>query len=180
MGLKLNVDIDTALGQTKELYIRIESITVHRTFGRVTVAITAWKSKKDSDISKNSRGEKVQGLVGNKIVYYEIEDSLGQEVMIPSVISFDTTKPRRVVVPVFEDRESFEEVPYKDVDEEGNWITCYKTEKTVERVQIGEREEITQELDLRVEDNLLSWSYGQVKAKLAEIVPIGLIEDVEE
>lgn len=180
MGLKLNIDTDTALGQTKELYIRIESITVHRTFGKVTVAITAWKSKKDSDISKDSRGQKVQGLIGNKIVYYETEGSLGQEVEIPSVFSFDTVRPKKIVIPVFDIRETFEEIPYKDVDEEGNWITCYKTEKTVERVQIGEKEEITQVLDLRVEDNLLSWSYGQIKAKLAELVPVSVIEDVEE
>lgn len=180
MGLQIKVDMDTAVGATPSIYLRVESINIHRVFGKITVGITVWDSKESSDENKSSLGKEVKGLVGNKVVYYRHDGDLGTEVSFPTIYQFNVLKPKRVRIPVFEEVVRFEEVPYKDVDEDGNWITCYKTEKVVEREKVGEREDITQVLDLRIEKNLLSWCYGQLKASLGEIFPIEYIEDVEE
>ena len=55
MGVLLKADLDTNLGSTKEIYIRIENINLNRTFGRVKVAVTYWIDQDHSEVFKHSK-----------------------------------------------------------------------------------------------------------------------------
>jgi len=178
MGLRLNIDLDTTAGPSKEVYVKIENIQLNRTFGKVNVGLTYWMSKEISDaVQDNSQSHFPKGQVGDKVIYYEDKYDEGKEISLPTYLSFDMKKPVQIKIPIYEEKTHSEEVPYVGFDENGDEITKWRTEKVTEKVLIGERLDVIQVIDLDIESRLLSWCYGQVTAALGKVLPIENIEN---
>lgn len=178
MGLKLQADLDTDLGSSKETYVRIDNINLNRIYRTVGVAVTYWLNKKASDTARKKNTTKLsKGLVQNRVIYYETKDSIGTEIELPTYFKFDMTNPQEIEVPVYEDVPVDVEVPYIGFDKRGRRITKYRTETKLEKRQIGTRKDISQVLDLDIEKGLVSWCYGQVKAALGKYLPVEIIKD---
>ena len=149
MGLRVRADLETSLGPSKNVYVRVENINLNRTFGKIKVAVTYWIDKESSEDFKHSEERYPENQISNHIVYYRSKNDLGQELYLPVVFEFDMCRRQ----------------------------TKYKTQKFTESVKKGEREDTQQVLDLDIEHNLVSWCYGQVKAELSKSLPVELIED---
>ena len=92
MGLRLSIDLDTNLGNTQEAYVRIESIVVNRTIGKIFVGITVWLSKSIHDLAKADGNSFVlSGQIENFVVSYEDtkNNPHGLELTIPLFYEFD-------------------------------------------------------------------------------------------
>ena len=173
------MDLDTNLGSSKEVYFRIENINLNRTIGKVGVAVTYWINQDYSENFKHSLDRVPKGQISDLVVFYEDENSMGEEINLPTFFEFYLTKPLTVKIPIYEIKEIPEEVPYVSFDQLGRKITKYRTIQRKEKIQIGEKTDITQVLDPDIENSLVSWCYGQVKAKLADYVPVELLIDVK-
>lgn len=171
------MDLDTDLGSSKKVYVRIENINLNRTFGKVGVAVTYWVDKSYSDTFKNSEDRFPKGQISNLVVFYENEESLGEELELPTYFEFNLTKPLQIKVPIYETKEVPEEVPYVGFDNLGRKVTRYRTVVRQVKDKIGEKNDVTQVLDLDIESHLLSWCYGQIKAQIGKQLPIELLED---
>lgn len=180
MGVVLKADLDTNLGSSKKIYIRIENINLNRTLGRVKVAVTYWVDQEHSELFKHSLDRHPKGSISNKVILYgeqENEDSLGREIDLPTYFEFDLSRPQKVMHPIYETKEVREEVPYVSFDELGRRKTAYRTVTHNVREKVGEKEDVTQVLDFDIEKTLISWCYGQIKAQLSNYVPVELLED---
>ena len=180
MGVLLKGDLDTNLGSSKKIYIRIENINLNRTLGRVKVAVTYWIDQTYSDIFKHSENRHPKGVISNKIILYgeQIDESgLGREVDLPTYFEFNLTRPEKIKLPIYETKEVTEEVPYVSFDDMGRRRTAYRTVTRKINEKVGEKEDVTQVLDFDIEKTLISWCYGQIKAQLGNYIPIELLED---
>lgn len=179
MGLIIRSDLDTSLGASKKVYIRIENLTLNRTFGKVKVAVSYWVDQDHSEIFKHSLERNPKGQIANKIIFYpdNDQDSMGEEITLPTLFEFNFTKPKTVYIPVYESKMVTEEVPYITFDELGRRSTAYRTITRKIKEKVGEKPDVTQVLDFDIEKTLISWCYGQVKAHLAELIPADLLED---
>lgn len=178
MGLKLQVDLDTSLGSSNKVYLRIDNINLNRVFRTVKVAVTYWYDKSFADASrKKVKSGFSKGLIENKVVLYTTEDSLGTELELPTHFEFSMTNPEEVEVPVYEDVPVDVEVPYIGFDKQGRRVTKYRTETKLERHQIGTRKDTNQVLDLDIETGLVSWCYGQIKAILGKQIPVEFLKE---
>lgn len=179
MGLIIHSDLDTNLGASEKVYIRIENLTLNRTFGKVKVAVSYWIDQDHSEIFKHSLERCPKGQISNKIIFYpdETEDSLGEEITLPVLFELNLTKPKTVYIPIYETKTVTEEVPYISFDELGRRSTAYRTVTRNVKEKVGEKPDVTQVLDFDIEKTLISWCYGQIKAHLAELIPADLLED---
>jgi len=176
MGVVLRGNLDTNLGSSKGIYIRIENINLNRTFGKVKVAVTYWIEQEYSNLFKHSTSRHPEGQIINK-VFWENEGE-EQELELPLLFEFDLTKPEQIKIPIYKLETVSEEVPYLRFDELGRRQTAYRTVQRQVKTKVGEKNDITQVLDFDIEKTLISWCYGQIKAQLAKIVPIEFLEDV--
>lgn len=97
MGLRLAMDLDTNLGNSQDVYVRIENINVNKTFRRIQVATTLWLSKSTSDLSKEEGSPLVPfGLIDKHVVSYEdiVNNPLGTELDLPVFFEFDLDESR--------------------------------------------------------------------------------------
>lgn len=177
MGLLLQADLETNLGASKKVYVRIENINLNRTFGKVKVAVTYWINQEHSEQFKHSTLRHPQGQISNTVVLYDDKGVEGEEKTLPTYFEFDLSKPKRVKIPVYEVKEVTDEVPFFRFDDLGRKQTSYRTVKRKEKVKVGEKDDLTQVLDFDIEKTLISWCYGQIKAQLAQIIPGNLLED---
>ena len=177
MGVLLNMDLDTDLGSSKKVYVRIENINLNRTFGKVGVAVTYWIDQEYSNLFKNSEDRNCKGQISNLVIYYPNPDHLGEEIELPTYFEFNLTKPLLVKIPIYETKEIPEEIPYVSFDNLGRKVTKYRTVTRTIKNKVGEKEDISQVLDIDIESHLLSWCYGQVKAQLGQKLPIELLKD---
>lgn len=179
MGLLIRADVDTSLGSSKEVYIRIENINLNRTFGKVKVAVTYWIDQNHSELFKHSTKRHPKGQIVNKLIFFSEEDpSLdGMMVELPTCFEFELTKPKQVKLPIYETKQVTEEVPYVKFDEMGRRSTAFRTVSRQVKVKVGEKNDLTQVLDFDIEKTLISWCYGQIKSQLAEIIPVDFLED---
>lgn len=177
MGLRIKTDLETNLGPSKNVYVRVENINLNRTFGKIKVAVTYWMDRESSVDFKYSESRNPENQISNHIIYYRSKSDLGQEIYLPTVFEFDMYQPKKVMVPIVEEREYTAEVPYVSFDSRGRRQTKYKTQKFIETIKKGEREDTQQVLDLNIEHTLVSWCYGQVKAELSKSLPVELIEN---
>jgi len=177
MGVVLNSSIDTNLGSSDKIYLRIENINLNRTFGKVTVAVTYWINQSYSETFKHSTSRYPKGQILNNVIYYGDDDIEGEEITLPVLFEFDLTTPKKIMVPLYKIEEVSEEVPYIKFDDLGRKTVAYRTVHHTVKTKIGEKEDITQVLDFNIEKTLISWCYGQIKAQLAEIIPIDILLD---
>ena len=177
MGVLMSMDLDTDLGSSKEVYFRIENINLNRTIGKVGVAVTYWINQEYSETFKRSLDRNPKGQISDLVVLYADDNSIGEEIKLPTFFEFYLTKPVTIKVPIYEVQEVPEEIPYVSFDQLGRKITKYRTVIRKEKTKIGEKNDLTQVLDPDIESNLVSWCYGQVKAELAKYVPVEQLVD---
>ena len=86
MGLRLQVDLETNRGPTNKLFVRIDSWKVNMTLGEVKFTTTSWldKSYGDRFLRKyfTDALQPAVGLVGGKVIYYDVPSSDGEELII--------------------------------------------------------------------------------------------------
>ena len=178
MGLLIKAPLDTTQGSVEKAYIRVESIQINRTTGIVRVAVTLWASKEDSDDSRKDIKFIPVNQIGNKIrIYKERYRDSGKDIEIPTYFIFSSKKPRIVRIPVYEEVEIPEEIPYLTFDDDGSSRIDYRTEYIKEKKIIGYQDDVNQDVSLDFESGLLSWIYGQIKSELLPILPPGTLVD---
>ena len=177
MGLRLRSSIDTNLGPTDKLYVRVDNINVNRIYRTVRVGVTYWFDKDTADSSRERNSRLSKGMVSNKIIIYEDPRKEGKEINLPVHFEFKMESPRKVTIPIYEETPVEVEKPYVGFDDNGRRVILYRTETIVEKKKIGEREDYSQVLDLDLETSLVSWCYGQIKAELGQKIPVELLEN---
>lgn len=96
MGLRITVDVDTTLGSSDRIYLRIDNIRVDRFYNYVEIGVTLWLDKQYSDKSKRGSISFLPfGQIEHKVVCYSnVEDLLGEELEIPSHFTYEYNPPK--------------------------------------------------------------------------------------
>lgn len=182
MGFIIKADLETSLGPSKEVYVRIESITYNKGANLAMFQITYWIDKDHA--TKTNRTfideplKNMIGLIFDKVVYYVEGDSEGVEVVLPQYIEHQAVVEKEVEIPILETKIKTKEVPYVSFDEEGEEITLYKTISIEEEVEVGKKVELKKVIDHSVPGRLLEYCYEVLKQELATRFPIDNIETV--
>jgi hypothetical protein len=180
MGFKLNVDLETSSGPSQEVYVRIESLVVNRVTAKARFQLTYWLDQ-DHAIKTNRQyvEEEVRPLVGliqERILYYENEESDGVEILLPHMIEEDMATETEVEVPVFEEKEIAKEVPYTSFDENGDEITLYRTVTSKQNVKVGTNIESRKVIDIKLAENIFEFGYSRIRKMLETKFPSDKIE----
>lgn len=130
MALRLEVDLESHLGPTQEAYVEIDSIKLSRPNGMLRFSVTVWINEQSS---KNFYKEHLDspsngavGLLANKVLYFENEESDGEEVELKIHYALPFTKKVVTEKVLTEKVKQTEKVPYVSFDEDGNEITKYR------------------------------------------------------
>lgn len=181
MGFILDVDLETSSGPTHEMYVRIESIIVNRVTSKARFQLTYWVDY-DHALSTNrtyieEELRSLQGLVQERILYYENEDSDGNEILLPNLLDEDLAEETEVEIPVFENRDISKEVPYTSFDENGDEVTLYRTVTSLERVKVGTKLEKRRVINVELASNIFEFGYSRVKKMLENYFPADKIKN---
>jgi len=180
MGYKLNVDLETSNGPSHEVYVRIESFTVNRVTSKARFQLTYWIDKEQASKFNRTYVEEEErpmiGLIRDKVIYYENDESDGVEKIIPNLIEVDLAREEEVSIPILEEKEITKEVPYTSFDENGEEIKLYRTVTSIEKVETGTKKEKRKIIDPKLAENIYGFGYEKIKETLGEIFPIDKIE----
>ena len=182
MGFRLNVDLETSSGPSQEVYVRIESLVVNRVTAKARFQVTYWLDQ-DHAIKTNRQyvEEDVRpqvGLIQERVLYYEDEESDGVEILLPHMLEEDMAIETEVDVPIFEKQTVSKEVPYTSFDENGDEITLYRTVTSEQNVKVGTTVETRKEIDIRLAENIFEFGYSRIKKMLESNFPSNKIEIV--
>lgn len=176
MGYVLEVDLETNLGPTEEMYCRIESFTFNKLTAELGFQVTYWlnpnvalKSNRtfvDEDI-KNQKG-----LISSRVISFE-KNKNGDEIILEQFLVVRASKTEEVTIPIYERQLKKKEVPYISFDEEGNEITLYRTIEVEDEVEVGKKKEIKEVIDY----GLLKDIYGFMYKKLGEYLSESFSKD---
>lgn len=182
MGFKLNVDLETSSGPSHEVYVRIESLVINRVTATARFQLTYWIDQDHAIAFNKEYVEEEQrnmvGLVQERLLYYENEDSEGIEVFVPHMIEVDIAEEKEITVPVYETRTINKEVPYISFDENGDEITLFRTNTSEESIKIGSKVETRKVININLAENIFKYGYSEVINKLKEFFPENKIETV--
>jgi hypothetical protein len=182
MGFRLNVDLETGSGPTQEAYVRIDNYRFNKVTSEIILTTTTWLSvEKAHAFNRKYLDENLknaEGLVSQDVLYYDSPDSEGEEIKIPIIFKASTTQSEEIEFPVFEERESIEEVPYVSFDENGDEITKYKSKVVKKKVVVDNYIETKEVIKPELLENLYEFSYSVVKKELAELFPEDKIEKI--
>tara|TARA_B100001564_G_scaffold359633_1_gene382158 strand:- start:6199 stop:6750 length:552 start_codon:yes stop_codon:yes gene_type:complete len=180
MGLRLHVDLETNRGPTKELYVRIDSWKINMTVNEVKFTTTSWldKSYGDRFLRKyfTDALQPAVGLVGGKVIYYDVPSSDGEEIVIDNLYIAPMFIEKEVTEDVLEERIVKKEVPYVSFDENGDEVTLYRTVDVPEKVKVGTDTEIQKVVDYTIVDRLREFSYDYLAEELSKVFPKDKIE----
>ena len=182
MGFRLNVDLETSSGPSQEVYIRIESLVVNRVTAKARFQLTYWIDQ-DHAVKTNRQyvEEEIKshvGLIQERIIFYSDDDQEGTEILLPHSIEEDIAEEREIEVPIFEEREEANEVPYTSFDEDGEEITLYRTVISKKNVKIGTEIEKRKVIDIKLAENIFGFGYSRIKQMLEKYFPQDKIEIV--
>jgi len=175
MGFIIDVDLETNQGPSHEVYVRIESIVINRVTAKVRLQLTYWIDE-DHAIAANKvfaddEQRAYHGLVQERVLYFEDEESEGVEILLPHMVEEDLAREKTVETPVFEEKEVTKEVPYVSFDENGDEITLYRTVTSTERVKVGVTTETRNVIDPSLACDIYSFGYSKIKKMLEERFP---------
>tara|TARA_B100000900_G_C20388113_1_gene637426 strand:- start:121 stop:672 length:552 start_codon:yes stop_codon:yes gene_type:complete len=180
MGLRLHVDLETNRGPTNELYVRIDSWKINMTVNEVKFTTTSWldKSYGDRFLRKyfTDALQPAVGLVGGKVIYYDVPSSDGEEIVIDNLYIAPMFIEKEVTEDVLEERIIKKEVPYVSFDENGDEVTLYRTVDVPEKIKVGTESEIQKVVDYTIVDRLREFSYDYLAEELAKVFPKDKIE----
>jgi hypothetical protein len=170
MGFVVNIDLETNLGKTEQMYCRIESFTFNKLTADLGFQITYWINR-DACI-KCSRlfiGDEIKnqsGLIHNKVISFE-NNVKGDEIVLEQFLVVKASKIDTVNIPILEKRMVSKEVPYISFDELGEEITAYRKVETEEYVEVGKKEETKEIIDYSLINNIYDFMYKKLREYLS-------------
>lgn len=180
MGYILNVDLETSEGPSQEVYVRVESLTYNKVTNEVSLQLTYWLDQSYAlNFNRAYLDEEPKnaiGLVQERLLYFENNDSEGQEVLLPHFLKATVSTTQEIEIPVYEEREVKKEIPYTSFDEEGEEITLYRTVSVKDEVKVGTKIEVKEVVDTSLLDNMFGFVYSKVKEELVKWFPEKTIE----
>jgi hypothetical protein len=175
MGFILDVDLETSEGPSHEVYVRIESLTFNKVTMEVGFQLTYWESKEYAEkFNRTSTEEKPNnciGLIQERVLYFEDEESDGKEILLPHHLRTKIVKLEQVEHPIYETLTAEEEVPYVSFDENGEEVTKYRTVVTEKQVQVSVEVKETELFDYSALNNIFEFCYNHAKKILGEFIP---------
>lgn len=171
MGFIINADIDTKLGPTNKMYIRIESFTFNKVMSELYFQITYWINEYES-INFNKKilddGDKnAEGLIGNKIILYQNKlDNIGESIELPLFIKTTPTIKKNIEIPIYKNKKIKKEIPYVSFDENGEEITAYRIVDEVVTEIVGYKKEVKDVIDNSLMENIYTFMYQKLHSEL--------------
>lgn len=182
MGFKLNVDLETSNGPSHEVYVRIESLIINRVTAKARFQLTYWIDQDNAiaatKIYTDEESRNMVGLIQERILYYEDEDSDGVEILLPHMLEEDIAEEKEIEVPVMEKQTVSKEVPYTSFDENGDEITLYRTVSSEQNVKVGTEVQIRKVINIKLAENIFAFGYSRIKTMLESKFPSNKIEIV--
>lgn len=183
MGFKLNVDLETSLGPTQELYVRVESFNFNKVTSEIGFQLTYWIDQKHAirfnRIYLDEPIKNAVGLVQERILYFPTELSDGEEIQLEHYLTRQVGVEEEVDIPVFETVEIKKEVPYVSFDENGDEIELYRTVTETHQKEVGTKKEIRKVVKPEMLKDIYSFCYKEIKEYLAQWFPEDKIETVK-
>ena len=184
MGLRLNVDLDTNRGATKEAYIILETVRFNRVNTRVEYTTSFWLNKESAEaFQKKEIGGNLgssEGMLQREVIYYkDDEDYEGTEITLPNFMMADIYKEKVIKEPLYEEKEVETEVPFVSFDDEGNEVIKKRKVTKLQKVKVGENKIVKKLFDTSVVSNIFEYTYVQLKKELSKYFPEEKLEIVK-
>lgn len=183
MGFQLNVDLETSLGPSQEVYARVEGISYNKHTAAVMFQIAYWVDRnhalKATRTFLDEEHKNMVGLIYDKVIYYPEGTTEEIEIHLPQYLDIFAVNEEEVEIPIYETKVTNKEVPYVSFDENGEEITLYRTIIKNEPVQIGVKKEVKKVIDYGVSNRLAEFAYKALKEELAKWFPKENIETVK-
>jgi len=183
MGLQLNVDLETSLGPSQEVYARIEGISYNKHTAAVMFQITYWVDRnhaiKATRTFLDEGPRNMVGLIYDKVMYYPAESTEEVEILLPQYLDIFAVNEEEVDIPIYETKLAKREVPYVSFDENGEEVTLYRTITEEKQVQVGVKKEVKKVIDYGVSNRLAEFAYNALRVELAKWFPKDNIETVK-
>lgn len=182
MGFIINADIDTKLGPTNQLYIRVESFTFNKALTELYFQITYWINQESAinfnRISLDDDLSDASGLVGNRIILYENDlDQTGTTIELPLFIKTNPVVEKEIKTPILKKEKKIKKIPYISFDKNGDEITAYReVEESVSKV-VDYDISIKKVIDTNLLTDIYSFMYSELKKKLEDFFIVNLIEN---
>ena len=181
MGLVLDLDLETNLGPSKEVFISIDSIRTNKTLAEVKFSTSYWLSKDYSDrFFREFIEDKLmnaKGQISQNIIYYENKNSDGEELTLPNYFAnVPLAKKVEVEEPVEEEKTIERKIPYISFDEDGNEISLEKIIKEKVKVVTGYKKVEKFKIDYAAINSIEDFCYIYLKEELGKVLPINSIK----
>lgn len=166
MGFIINADFETNLGPTQELYVRVEGFTFNKVTAQLSFQITYWVDRehviKFNKVFLEEPNKNAEGLVQNKVIYFENSNSDGKEIKFEQFYKTSVASEQEIDVPIFEEQDVKINVPYISFDENGDEVTKHREVVKRQKVQIGEKKEIRSVIDTKAFTNIYGYCYKKL------------------
>ena len=175
MGYVLKSDLETSLGPTQELYVRVEGFTFNKVTAQLSFQITYWIDRdhaiKFNKVYLEEENKNAKGLIQNKVIYFENEESEGKEMQLEQFNRVLVADKQEIDVPVFEEQNVKIEVPYISFDENGEEVTKYREVIRKKKVQVGSNKETRSVIDVKAFNTIYGYCYKKLKEYLSTFLP---------
>lgn len=182
MGFVLNADLETSLGPTQELYVRVEGFTFNKVTAQLSFQITYWIDRdhaiKFNKVYLEESDKNAKGLIQNKVIYFDSEESEGKELILEQFYKVLVADKQEIDVPIFEEQDVEIEVPYISFDENGDEMTKYRKVIKSQKVQVGSNKETRSVIDVKAFNNIYGYCYKILKDYLSTFLPNEVIQKV--
>ena len=176
MGFILNADLETSLGPTHELYVRVEGFTFNKVTAQLSFQITYWidrdKAVRFNKIYLEEDNKNAKGLIQNKVIHFADDEEEGKELELKQFYKVLVANEDEVEVPIFEDQEVRKVVPYISFDENGDEITKYREVIRKQKVQVGVKKETRSVIDVKAFNNIYEYCYTRLQEYLSTLFPL--------
>lgn len=88
MGIRIALDLDTDLGNSREVYVKIETLNINRVTNTLGIGVTLWLLKKYSDKARKGDSILPFGQICSTVILYRegSDDPLGEQIELPTYI----------------------------------------------------------------------------------------------
>ena len=183
MGFIINADLETSQGPTQELYVRVEGFSFNKVTAQLGFQVTYWIDRehaiRHNRVYLEEEVRPMEGLVQNKIMYYDSPSSDGKELELSQYIKSEVAEQREVDIPEYGEEDVIEKVPYVSFDENGDEVIKYREVIKQKTVLKGTKKEKRTVIDLKAFDNLYEYCYKRLYEYLSRFIAEEKIETVK-